>query len=151
MMVGGMMGAGMGRRRRFGWGGPVGGGGGCGLGMLLPIIIGLMLIFGLLSMCSPRTTVQSVGPIPAQPGMGNSVVLDANAENNFDSRNHVGRDVVNVPFDDYFEENAVYMIPNRNTNVEVCSWDASVSAEIVTIMRNNLNYPNVTNSGVCGR
>lgn len=153
MMMGGLLG-GMGRRR--GWGGGVGGGpvggGGCGCGGL---ILGLLLIGLLLTFfrgCNPGTVYTSPGVVGNQPAAtGNIVMLDARAEADFNSNDHTGQDVVNVPFDDFFEENVPVMIPSRNTAVEVCSYDSPTAAEIVTIMRNDLGYSTVTNAGVCGQ
>jgi len=153
MMAGGLLGSSMGRRRGWGWGGGGGMSPGCGCGGILGALLVLFLLFSMFSTCSgPGVTTSVNAPVNDAPvNTSTTVMLDARAENDFNSNDHVGQDVVNVPFDDYFEENAVYMIPNRNTAVEVCSYDSPTAAEIVTIMQNDLGYSTVTNAGVCGR
>lgn len=152
MMAGGLLGSTMGRRRGWGWGGGGAGmGRGCGCGGLIGALLILMLVFSLLRSCNPAMMSPATVPAGNAPVGTGAVMLDARAENDFNLNDHVGQDVVNVPFDDYFEENAAYMIPNRNTVVEVCSYQAATAAEIVTIMQNDLGYRTVTNAGVCGQ
>lgn len=181
MIAGGMLGSSLGRQRRWngGWnnggfddgswnggpgmpGGPVGPvprrRSGCGTALW--VLLGIFLIFALMSMCQTGThttgvnqpvVVQPVVPPVNQQPTQNLLMLDARAENDFRSADHQGQDVVNVPFDDYFEENAVYTIPDRGTPVEVCSYNPQTAAEIVTIMIQDLGFQTVTNAGTCGQ
>jgi hypothetical protein len=131
-----------------------------GCGTILLVIFGFIALMAILSMltfaCSsvttggvqnpPQQTVVNPPAVTVDPTM-----VDARAENDFNSADHHGQNVVNVPFDDYFEDNMVFTIPNRDTPLEVCSWDVQVSAEIVGILQHALNYTTVSNAGVCGQ